>query len=305
MSCPWIGKEKSEEKTTKYAPLRLELRQHNIVKDVLSGCSANVRNSSMFKIAYWREDEGWQDIKQNAEGNFNEITAYRKELQELQFMRRDRKERRGGGFAVCIMDVIKFKRRNDVEEDGIEVLWFEIKLRNTNYVIRCAYRAPDHPHSTIFGYPDDVMRMETRKGKEIIMMGDLNCNLKDNDLPQSIRATEFIKANSLSQMITEYTRHTQSGSMLIELLISSTPSIFSRTGVLNTALSDYQQIYAVIPKSSVHHIRRVISTRPWDDKKVPAFQADVQKIPWDDFRSACDINKKLNIWLKHFQYNQD
>ena len=56
ISCPWIAnrEEKSEEKTTKYAPLRFELRQqhpgydieqHDIVIDVLGGCSANVRNS--------------------------------------------------------------------------------------------------------------------------------------------------------------------------------------------------------------------------------------------------------------------
>ena len=50
---------------------------------------------------------------------------------------------------------------------------------------------------------------------------------------------------------------------------------------------------------------RVTFTLPWDSKKVPAFQADVQKIPWDDLRSACDINKKLDIWLKHFQSNLD
>ena len=80
------------------------------------------------------------------------------------------------------------------------------------------------PH--FFDYLDDVMRMETRKGKEIIIMGDLNCNVRDNDLPQSKRAIEFINANNLSQMITECTRHTQSGSTLIELLITSTPSIF-------------------------------------------------------------------------------
>ena len=123
-------------------------------------------------------------------------------LNGYQLMRRDRKERRGGGCAVYVMDGIKVKRRNDIEEDGIEVLWFEIKLRNTNYVIGCAYRAPDCPHSTFFDYLDDVVRIETRKGKEIIIMGDLNCNLRDNDLPQSKRAIEFINANNLSQMIT-------------------------------------------------------------------------------------------------------
>ena len=160
------------------------------------------------------------------------VTDHELTLNGYQLMRRDRKERRGGGRAVYIMDGIKVKTRNYVEEDGIEVLWLEIKLRNTNCVIGCAYRAPDYPHSTFFHYVDDLMRMETRKGKEIIIMGDLNFNIRDKDLPQSKLAPEFINANNLSQMITERTRHAQSGSTLIDLWITSTPSIFSRTGLI-------------------------------------------------------------------------
>ena len=56
MSCPWISNRemKDKEKKLKYAPLRYELgkqlpgysiQQHNIVVDVLGGCSASVRSS--------------------------------------------------------------------------------------------------------------------------------------------------------------------------------------------------------------------------------------------------------------------
>ena len=58
LSCPWIAnrEEKSEGKTTKYAPLRFKLRQqhpgydieqHNIMIAVLGDCLANVRNSML------------------------------------------------------------------------------------------------------------------------------------------------------------------------------------------------------------------------------------------------------------------
>ena len=57
MSCPWISNRdlKNKEKALKYAPLRYELgkqlpgyseQQHNIVVDVLGGCSASVRSSA-------------------------------------------------------------------------------------------------------------------------------------------------------------------------------------------------------------------------------------------------------------------
>ena len=56
MSCPWINNRarKTDEKTRKYGPLRLELKkkypgykltQHNIIMDVLGGYSEEVRKS--------------------------------------------------------------------------------------------------------------------------------------------------------------------------------------------------------------------------------------------------------------------
>ena len=68
MSCPWITNReaKDAEKTAKYAPLRVELKQqhpgydieqHNIVIDVLGGCSTGVRKSIKELVGVKKADQ--------------------------------------------------------------------------------------------------------------------------------------------------------------------------------------------------------------------------------------------------------
>lgn len=110
-------------------------------------------------------------------------------------LRRDRQGRRGGGCALYIADGFRFKSRKDLEEQDFEAVWIEGKICNINYVIGCVYRAPDSSASHFFDYVDDVLRDETRSGKEVIITGDLNCNLHDESLAQTQRALEFMEAN--------------------------------------------------------------------------------------------------------------
>ena len=184
-------------------------------------------------------------------------------------------------------------------------MWIEGKIRNINYVIGCVYRAPGSSASDFFDYLDDVLRAETRSGKEVIITGDLNCNLHDESLAQTQRALEFMEANGLSQLISVSTRYSQTSATLIDLLITSTPRIFSRAGVLENALSDHQPIYGVIPNLSCRQQHKVISTRRWREDCVEAFQADLVNIPWNELRAPNDIDGKVENWMKFFRSRMD
>ena len=132
----------------------------------------------------------------------------------------------------------------------------------------------------------------------MIITGDLNCNLRDELLAQTQRALEFMEANTLSQLISVSTRYSQTSATLIDLLITSTPRIFSRAGVLENALSDHHPIYGVIPNLSCRQQHKVISTRRWREDCVEAFQADLVNIPWNELRAPNDIDGKVENWMK-------
>lgn len=199
------------------------------------------------------------------------------------------------------MEGKKFTRRDDTEENDHEVLWFKTKLRKTIYVFGCAFRAPDHSHSDFFSYLNDIVGSKTRRGKEIIIAGDLNCNFNDTSTSQTKRAMEFIDSNSLTQLITECTRHSASSSSRIDLLITTTPNLFRRYGALQSSLSDHQPIYEVFPKICVYHMHRYITSRKWDNTKMAGFVNDLQRnTPWEKMEEADNLDMKTDTWLTYF-----
>ena len=66
-----------------------------------------------------------------------------------------------------------------------------------NYIIVCVYRAPDESLE-VFDYLDDVMRLATKNKLEVIVIGDLNCDINTTSR-QTYRLLEFTMANELEQ----------------------------------------------------------------------------------------------------------
>ena len=83
----------------------------------------------------------------------------------------------------------------------------------------------------------------------------MNYNLLNETLPQT-------------QIVAGCTRHSPTCASMIDLLITSTPQIFPRAGVLKTALSDHRPIYGVIPNLLYRQPHRIITTRRWSEDSV-------------------------------------
>lgn len=159
--------------------------------------------------------------------------------------RRDRgQNRRGGGVALFVLDGLKYSRRKDLE-DKYEVVWIQVQLRKTKFLVSCVYRAPDESLE-VFDYLDDVMRYTTCGNFEVIILGDMNCNFLDSNQRQNARLVEFLAANELTQMVTEPTRVTNNSSSLLDVLITSRPDQFKDVGFLDITLSDHYPIYGVM-----------------------------------------------------------
>lgn len=56
--------------------------------------------------------------------------------------RKDR-DRRGGGIAVYVATDVGCVRRRDLEEEGIEALWLEIKMKKMQILVCNVYRPPN------------------------------------------------------------------------------------------------------------------------------------------------------------------
>ena len=130
----------------------------------------------------------------------------------------------GGGVAIYIRDGLKYERKLELEEPHFETLCIEFKMsKNLPCLLICAYRAPKPHVESFIDYLDDVTRDALRSNKQIIIIGDLNCDCLDQSAAQTIALKEFLNVYKLTQLIREPTRSTASSESLIDLLIHENP----------------------------------------------------------------------------------
>ena len=182
-----------------------------------------------------------------------------------------------------------------MEEDS-EAIWIQIQLCKTNFLVRCVYRAPNESLEG-FDYLDDLLRYATRKNVEVIILGDLNCDYLNDSLDKTKRLLEFLAANELEQIIKEPTRVTCNTRSLIDLLVTSTPSLFRSSGVLSTTISDHYPIFGLMNGPAIcPHKHRILTTRTWNDESRKNFINDLKKTPWTFLEFFDDVEDMYSAW---------
>ena len=99
---------------------------------------------------------------------------------------REDRNNRGGGVAIYVKSSINYARRKDIPLNGLELVCIEIKPVNASpFIIIAWYRPPSDPIST-FDKLEKVLQYLENDNKEIILIGDTNCNLlRQEDLQSS------------------------------------------------------------------------------------------------------------------------
>ena len=127
-------------------------------------------------------------------------------------MRLDR-SRSGGGISLYVRETLKFLIRNDIPGEGIELLCIEIQpLKCKPFLFLAWYRPPNDPVCTFHKF-ERVLSYLDKENKEIILMGDINCDLSQEcgrspSDSNSRHLLNLYQLFSLKQIIKEPTRVT-------------------------------------------------------------------------------------------------
>ena len=82
------------------------------------------------------------------------------------------RNRNGGGVCMYIRSDISFSYRNDLESDGLEVLWCDILLpKSKPIVVGACYRSPKQ--NDLIEKLEDIL-FQIRSDSEIYILGDFN-----------------------------------------------------------------------------------------------------------------------------------
>ena len=94
-----------------------------------------------------------------------------------QVMRKDR-NRHGSGVLAFVPVSTKTVRRHDLESDGVEILWLELKPNKDRKVLMAViYRPPGCGALDFFQIITAGIEKSLLENKEVTLIGDLNCNM--------------------------------------------------------------------------------------------------------------------------------
>ena len=220
-------------------------------------------------------------------------------------LRRLDRNRHGGGIAFFCRDTFKFDIRDDIPKSDMEILCAQITPpRASPFIILSWYRPPNESFET-FNKLEQVLRFFEAESKEIILLGDTNCDFSMETggtkslVPGHVkRLKEIYQSFGLTQLISEPTRETENTSTLIDHIAVSNTSNIVESGVVKTAISDHYLIYSLRKyQGGIKHNHKHIHTRQLKNFNKEAFLADLAAVNWS---SILVCSKELNEIIDEF-----
>ena len=143
--------------------------------------------------------------------------------------RKDRVENSYGGVIIYVKENIPCKRRLDLEIEGLECIWLEIKLKNKTILLSLVYRPPNSPAQRLTDIENSIDLAYDTNIRNIVITGDFNLNYLDASSKRKI--TSVFNQYNLTQLIQEPTNFTENSSSLLDLVFINNAQFLILSGV--------------------------------------------------------------------------
>lgn len=224
-----------------------------------------------------------------------------KDIRIASFNEPERKDRVGdshGGVIIYIKDCIHYRRRNDLEPRGIECIWVQLTLNNKHVLFGLFYRPPNSD-ALYYSSIEDSIHLAVDTGiSDIIITGDFNFNMFNNQTSRKIQA--LCDQFALYQSINEATHFTENSSSLIDLILVSNKDHLILSGVSDPFLHQEHRyhcpIYGVcnFRKPNFHSYKRKVWS--YERGNYNLLREKVTSTDWDSCK-----NNGINIYAQNFK----
>ena len=215
------------------------------------------------------------------------------EIAGFKQVRLDR-SRQGGGVSLYVRDSIQYILRNNIPNSNLGLLCIEVQpYKGKPFLLSTLYRPPKDPVTT-FLRVEVVLSYLDSESKEMILMGDTNCDLSKDSIENPItsysrRIRRLYEMFSLQQIIKEPTRVTLTTSTFIDHIVTYYIGSILEARVHKITLSGHYLIFCVIKlyafNSGGHKTNRTGNMKKFNEE---AFLANVANAPWDRVVSVTD-----------------
>ena len=237
------------------------------------------------------------------------------EIPGYDIVRRDR-NRNGGGVGMYIISHIPYTIRKDLFPDNLELICVEIKKPKSKPFLITTWYRPPNSSVELFSEFENFLKLLEDENKEIIITGNLNCNLleQNKSLPTS-KLLDLVDIYQLQQLIQSPTRITSTTTSLLDVILTfcGDDKILD-TGVIHLGISDHSLVYMCRKLSIPKEPPKTVFTRDYKNYNVNQFNnhlSEVFSLPlncatlidpnalWNDFKT-----KFLSVADKHVPIRQ-
>ena len=174
---------------------------------------------------------------------------------------------------------------------------------NKSLLINAWYRPPNSDINFFDEYAEFLCKCEA-ENKELIVLGDLNCDVSKTPLDNQTRKLQFLcSLYQFDQLINEPTRVTPTSASLIDLILTNKPENISQSGVVHLGISDHSLIFAIrkltVPKSGKTS-PMVREVRDFKNLVQNDFIHNISQLPWDFKNQFTSPNTSWQVWKSLF-----
>ena len=156
----------------------------------------------------------------------------------------------GGGVSVYLKDSVTYKCRSDVPTDDLELICIEIEPpKSKPFLVLVWHRPPNSPVGSFIKL-EKVLSCLDKEDKELILLGDTNCDLIPKCVEQPIdnetkHLFSLYELFNFEQLINEPTRVTLNTSTIIDHIATTCARNILKSGVHEISLSDHFLVYCI------------------------------------------------------------
>ena len=223
--------------------------------------------------------------------------------------RRDRNEN-GGGVCIYLSNDISGKRRKDLENSELELMWIEIlSFSHRPLLLGCCYRPPN---STITFFEKLETSLENVIDKDILLVGDFNSKNSDwfcgdNTNSNGLHLKELMDRLDMYQLCDEATHLNCAGepASLLDLGFTNVPHLFKSQATVSPPVSTSDHLPVIFhtclqhqpyTPTNHHHLRWLFSHK---DKEQMMNSFSFDNWSWV-FNDENDINTVWKRWKSQF-----
>jgi len=203
-----------------------------------------------------------------------------------------------GGVMCYVKSNLCTKQNVDIYDSDVEALFLEVNLPNTKPIaIGTVYRPPD---STV-EYIDKIDNLFQKCNSiydDVYILGDLNLNIHRKY--ESKKVSNLAKNSQMCQLITDYTRITESSRTTIDLIFVSRSDLVISSAVHSLGLSDHSMVYVVRKHKQIKLPPRTVKSRNFKNFDESKFSRTIESINWDEVKCINNVDDALSKWQSLF-----